>query len=95
MDFVSDVADYGDAPEIFVSGFSRVTRISNGTARIALFAEREGAEGTIERRVVVYLLCDIEGIGEGHALFAKAIEAAETALPLNGKPGKRRRAGAH
>lgn len=94
MDFVANVIDYGDVKDTFVSGFSRVTRISNGNARIALYVETEGAEGVIERRVVAHIVCDIAGLASGYAEFAKAVEAIETAAPLNGRRVKER-AGAH
>ena len=94
MDHVSDVADYGDAPEIWVSGISRVSRVSKGTVRISIYADREVAEGQIERRVVAQLLCGIENLVTIQAVFADVIARIETAIPLNSL-GRRAPAATH
>ena len=79
VDIVRDVVDYGDAPEIYMNGFSRVTRISPGVLRITLYSERQDTDGAAERRAVVHLLCDLSSIEEDILRFQEALkEARET-----------------
>jgi hypothetical protein len=58
MKIISQAVDYGDAPEIFVTGYSMVMRVSAGVIRETFYAVRQLSDGTMERRVTINLLWD-------------------------------------
>jgi hypothetical protein len=60
MKVISEAVDYGDAPEIFVTGYSTVTRISAGVIRETFYAEHLSSDGTMEKRVALHLLWDAQ-----------------------------------
>lgn len=57
MQFVEGV-DYGDAPEIHISGISTITKISEHMVRVTFFTEKAVGDA-IENRVVVHLVWDM------------------------------------
>jgi hypothetical protein len=57
---VPEVSDYGDTPEVYVTGYASVSRISTGIIRETYYVEVELADGMIDRRVVMRLLWDAE-----------------------------------
>jgi hypothetical protein len=58
VDLVDNAIDYGDAPTIVVTGCCRIDRSSPGIATFSFYRERRESSGTIERRIVVELVCD-------------------------------------
>lgn len=60
MDYVPEAADYGTAPEVYVSGVKSICQISQGIVRITYFAVFERPDGTLEQRVVLRILRDID-----------------------------------
>jgi hypothetical protein len=57
---VREVVDYGDAQEIFVTGYVSVSRVSNGVIRETYYREVELPDGTVEKRVALRLLWDAD-----------------------------------
>lgn len=54
MDYAESI-DIGDAPEIFISGISKIEQIGPGTVRITFYSERDSC-----RRVVLHQVWDIK-----------------------------------
>jgi hypothetical protein len=55
-----DVVDFGNAPEVFVTGYRSISRVSAGVIRETFYAEAETEDGRIERRVVLIVIWDAE-----------------------------------
>jgi hypothetical protein len=57
-----DVVDFGNNPEIFVSGIASIARISAGVVRESFFVEVASSDGgnKTERRLVLTVLWDAE-----------------------------------
>lgn len=92
VELVAGVVDYGDAPEIYVSGPSRISRISQNLVRLTFYAEREAGEG-VERRAVLHVLRDPGVLVEDWEAIGRAVVAALTEPPLH--RDTRRRVGSH
>lgn len=59
MDFARGVSDIG-APEIFVTGLAKVTKISDAVVRVTLYSHFESDPGAPpDKRAVVHLVWDI------------------------------------
>jgi hypothetical protein len=58
MNVMPGAVEYGDAPELFVSGYAMVTRISAGVIRETFYTVRVLTDGTTERKVTLHLLWD-------------------------------------
>jgi hypothetical protein len=58
MKVIPEAVDYGDAREIFVSGYAMVTRVSAGVIRETFYTTRQLNDGTVEHRVTAHLLWD-------------------------------------
>lgn len=93
MDFVSDVADYGDAPEIYVSGTGRVTRISKSVVRLTMVSEREVDRGQMICRAVVHLIFDGASLHRDLAALRDALSLILAEAPL--RDGDRERSASH
>lgn len=50
-----DAVDLGDAPEIFISGVSKIEKIGPGTIRFTFYSERDNC-----RRVVLHSVWDLQ-----------------------------------
>lgn len=53
MEYVETV-DLGDAPEIFISGISKIEQIGPGTVRFTFYSERDNC-----KRVVLHTIWDL------------------------------------
>lgn len=58
-DYAPEAADYGNVPEIYVSGLKSIRQIGAGTVRITYYTEFERTDGTMDRRVVLHVVRDI------------------------------------
>jgi hypothetical protein len=67
--------DYGDAPEIYLSGIARVRCVSAGIVRVSCYADRERHDGKPERRIAMHALWDLAVIAGELALLSRAIDA--------------------
>lgn len=95
MEFVENLVDYGEAPEFHATGIGSASRISAGTVRITLYDARECQDGTIERRIAAYVLCDVETLtGDAATALRELIAVVGAMIPLNER-GRHLRAGAH
>jgi hypothetical protein len=82
VELVTGVVDYGDAPEIYVSGPARVTRVSNGLVRMSYYAAREeGAK--VERQIVLHVLRDIDDVPADLIRISEAVHRARQESPIN------------
>lgn len=94
MEFVENLVDYGGVPEFHATGVGAASRLSHGTVRITLYDARELPDGTVERRVAAYVLCDFEAIEEAPSMLSALLTAIRAAIPLSGR-SRRRREEAH
>lgn len=69
MRFTEDVVNYGDAPEIYVSGVASVCQISQGTVRITFYTNHNREDGTVEKRVAQSQVWDHTEFMEIGAVF--------------------------
>ncbi len=60
MEFVSSIVDFGNAPEVRISGVARIELVSANVVRVAYYSEHTDANGKTENRIVVYLDWDRE-----------------------------------
>jgi hypothetical protein len=67
---VPEVVDFGDSPEIFVSGYAAVSRVSAGIVRETFYVTLEQPDGTLEKKVALRLLWDA-----GEWLTARRVNA--------------------
>jgi hypothetical protein len=56
-----DVVDFGNNPEIFVTGIALITRVSAGVIRECFYVDAQSFDGSkTERRLVLTVLWDAE-----------------------------------
>jgi hypothetical protein len=84
VQLIASAVDYGDAAEVYISRFARVSRISNSVVRLTCCVEREGPHG-IEHRVVLHALFDLHELAVEMERVRKALEIVEGEPPLNGE----------
>lgn len=60
MEFVGNIVDFGNAPEIRISGVARIELASPNIVRVAYYARHVAPDGKIENRIVAYLDWDRE-----------------------------------
>lgn len=89
MDFVENLVDYGGVPEFHATGVGAASRLSHGTVRVTLYDARELPDGSVERRVAAYVLCDFEAIEDAPSMLAVLSSAIRAAIPLSGRLRKR------
>jgi hypothetical protein len=76
MSMFTKAADYGDAPDFFISGISPVSSIEGGVlVRVTFYAAQDGTEADpIENRVVVKQLWTLAALREALQMLAVACE---------------------
>lgn len=84
IELAEGVVDYGDAPEIYISGPARVSRLSDNLVRMTYYAEHEEAAG-VERRVVLHVLRDIDIVERDLTRTKDALRAARGERPISAR----------
>jgi hypothetical protein len=74
MRLATDVVDYGETQEVFVTGYASITRVSRGVIRETFYTEVQDQNGTIERRVALHILWDAEQWMESRGATMAAVE---------------------
>jgi hypothetical protein len=85
-ELVAGVVDYGDAPEIYVTGPARVCMLSSGLLRMSYYADRDRHDGDPERRIVLHVLRDLTTVMADLPRIAEAIELARLEGPRHHCP---------
>lgn len=80
VDLTTGIVDYGDAPDIYVTGPARVCRLSPTLLRMSYYVNRVTNEG-IERRVVLHILRDLDAMRFDLGLLHQALAAVTTEKP--------------
>jgi hypothetical protein len=70
----TDVVDYGDTTDVFVTGYASVTRLSRGIIRETFYTEVENPDGSIEKRVALRVLWDADQWLESRGASMAAVE---------------------
>jgi hypothetical protein len=69
-----DVVDFGNAPEVLVTGYRSISRVSAGIIRETFYSEQETDDGRIERRVVLSIIWDAEQWFSARRVVATAVD---------------------
>jgi hypothetical protein len=81
IELVTGVVDYGDAPEIFLTGLARVSRISADLVRMSWYVERETHDG-IERRMALHCLRQIDAVTFDSEALYRGVQQVRAERPL-------------
>jgi hypothetical protein len=81
-----DVVDFGNAPEMHVTGYRSISRISAGIIRETFYSEAETEDGKIERRVVLSIIWDAEQWFAARPVVAATVDPKHIPpLPVQGE----------